>query len=79
MHALPIRGSGNEEWQANHRVLDGASYGECARADLPDPRPASANSVDENFFATCVLVGSLFLLVVVDAVSHRRRGSSRHW
>ncbi|HZW92834.1 MAG TPA: hypothetical protein VFF64_07770 [Candidatus Eremiobacteraceae bacterium] len=28
-----------------------------------------ANSVDENFLATCVLVGSLFLLVVVDAVS----------
>ena len=27
-----------------------------------------ADSVDENFFATCVLVGSLFLLVVVDAV-----------
>jgi hypothetical protein len=29
----------------------------------------SANSVDENLFATCVLVGSLFLLMVVDAVS----------
>ena len=28
-----------------------------------------ADSVDENFFATCVLVGSVFLLVVVDAVS----------
>ncbi len=28
-----------------------------------------ANSVDENLFVTCVLVGSLFLLVVVDAVS----------
>jgi len=28
-----------------------------------------ANSVDENLFASCVLVGSLFLLVVVDAVS----------
>ena len=28
-----------------------------------------AKSVDENLFATCVLVGSLFLLVVVDAVS----------
>lgn len=28
-----------------------------------------ANSVDENLFATCVLVGSLFLLMVVDAVS----------
>ncbi|MGB2606780.1 MAG: hypothetical protein ACLP00_20300 [Terracidiphilus sp.] len=28
-----------------------------------------ANSVDENLFATCVLIGSLFLLVVVDAVS----------
>ena len=28
-----------------------------------------ANNVDENLFATCVLVGSLFLLVVVDAVS----------
>ena len=28
-----------------------------------------ANNVDENIFATCVLVGSLFLLVVVDAVS----------
>jgi hypothetical protein len=28
-----------------------------------------ANCVDENFFATCVLVDSLFLLVVVDAVS----------
>jgi hypothetical protein len=28
-----------------------------------------ANSVDENLFATCVLVGSLFVLVVVDAVS----------
>jgi len=28
-----------------------------------------ANSVDENLFATCVLVGFLFLLVVVDAVS----------
>ena len=28
-----------------------------------------ANSVVENLFATCVLVGSLFLLVVVDAVS----------
>ena len=28
-----------------------------------------ANSVDENLFATCILVGSLFLLVVVDTVS----------
>jgi len=28
-----------------------------------------ANSVDENLFATCVLVGSVFLLVAVDAVS----------
>jgi hypothetical protein len=28
-----------------------------------------ANSVDENLFATFVLVGFLFLLVVVDAVS----------
>ena len=28
-----------------------------------------ANSVDESLFATCVLVGSLFLLVLVDAVS----------
>ena len=28
-----------------------------------------ANGVDENLFATCVLVGSLFLLVVVDALS----------
>ena len=28
-----------------------------------------ANSVDQKLFATCVLVGSLFLLVVVDAVS----------
>ena len=28
-----------------------------------------ANRVDENLFATCVLIGSLFLLVVVDAVS----------
>ena len=28
-----------------------------------------ADSVDENFVATCVLVGSVFLLMVVDAVS----------
>ena len=28
-----------------------------------------ANGIDENLFATCVLVGSLFLLMVVDAVS----------
>jgi hypothetical protein len=28
-----------------------------------------ANSIDENLFATCVLVGSLFLLLMVDAVS----------
>ena len=28
-----------------------------------------ADSLDENLFATCVLVGSLFLLVVVDAIS----------
>ena len=28
-----------------------------------------ANSVDENLFASGVLIGSLFLLVVVDAVS----------
>ena len=28
-----------------------------------------ANSLDENLFAACVLVGALFLLVVVDAVS----------
>jgi hypothetical protein len=28
-----------------------------------------ANSLDENLFANCVLVGSLFLFVVVDAVS----------
>jgi hypothetical protein len=28
-----------------------------------------ANSVDENLLATCVLVGALFLLVVVDAIS----------
>jgi hypothetical protein len=30
---------------------------------------AHANGIDENLFATCVLVGSLFLLMVVDAVS----------
>ena len=29
----------------------------------------SANSGDENLVATCVLVGSLFLLLVVDAIS----------
>jgi hypothetical protein len=69
MHALLIRGSGNEEKQANHRVLDGTNYGEFARADLPDSPPASRQRVVENLFATCVLVGSLFLLVVVDAVS----------
>ena len=28
-----------------------------------------ADSADENLFATCVLVGSLFLLAVVDALS----------
>ena len=28
-----------------------------------------ANSLDENFFATCVLVGLLLLLVAVDGVS----------
>ena len=28
-----------------------------------------ANSVDENLFATFALVGSFFLLVVIDAVS----------
>jgi hypothetical protein len=28
-----------------------------------------ADSADENLFATCVLVGSLFLLVVVDAIT----------
>ncbi len=28
-----------------------------------------ANSVDENLFATFVLIGSVFLLVVVDAIS----------
>jgi len=28
-----------------------------------------AHNVDENLFATCVLVGALFLLLVVDAVS----------
>ena len=38
-----------------------------------------ANSVDENLFATFVLVGSLFLLVVVDVRKHRGRTSSRHW
>ena len=38
-----------------------------------------ANSVDENLFATCVLVGSLFLLVVVDARQHRGRGRIRRW
>ena len=29
----------------------------------------SANSGDENLVATCVIVGSLFLLLVVDAIS----------
>ena len=38
-----------------------------------------ANSVDENLFATFVLVGSLFLLVVVDVRKHRGRTSSRYW
>jgi hypothetical protein len=28
-----------------------------------------ANSLDENLFANCVLIGSLFLFVVVDAVT----------
>ena len=69
MHALPIRGSGNEEKQANRRVLDGTNYGEFARLIYPILLLLRANSVDENLFATCVLVGSLFLLVVVDAVS----------
>ena len=38
-----------------------------------------ANSVDENLFATCVLVGSLFLLVVVDAVSIVVAEAARPW
>ena len=29
----------------------------------------SASSVDENLFATCVLIGSLLILVVVNAVT----------
>jgi hypothetical protein len=37
------------------------------------------NNVDENLFATCVLVGSLFLLVVVDAVSIVVAEAVRHW
>jgi hypothetical protein len=28
-----------------------------------------ANSLDENLFANCVLIGSLFLFVVLDAVT----------
>jgi len=36
-----------------------------------------ANTLDENLFATCLLVGSVFLLVVVDAVSIVV-GSTRH-
>jgi len=28
-----------------------------------------ANGIDENLFATCVLVGSIFLLLVVDTAS----------
>jgi hypothetical protein len=41
-----------------------------------------ANSVDENLFATCVLIGSLFLLMVVDAVSivvAKAVGTGRRW
>ena len=38
-----------------------------------------ANSVDENLFATCVLVGPLFLLVVVDEVSIVVAEAVRRW
>ena len=69
MHASAIRSSGNEAEQANCRVLDDANYGECVGLIYPTHLLLRANSVDENLFATCVLVGSLFLLVVVDAVS----------
>jgi len=35
----------------------------------PIHRLIHASSVDEDLFATCILVGSLFLLLVLDAVS----------
>ena len=38
-----------------------------------------ANSVDKNFFAACVPVGSLFLLVVVDEVSIVVAEAVRRW
>jgi hypothetical protein len=69
MHASAIGGSGNEDEHSNQKVLDGANYGERAGADVPIHLLLRTHSVDENLFATCVLVGSLFLLVVLDAVS----------
>ena len=69
MHASPIRGSGNEDEPSNHRVLDGVTMVNVLGLIYPIHLLLRANSVDENLFATCVLVGSLFLLVVVDAVS----------
>ncbi len=35
----------------------------------PINRLVHSTSVDEDLFATCVLIGSLFLLLVVDAVT----------
>ncbi|MGO9677374.1 MAG: hypothetical protein ACLPW4_09000 [Candidatus Sulfotelmatobacter sp.] len=69
MHASPIRGSGNEDEQSNPEFWTVLTMVNVLGLIYPIHLLLRANSVDENLFATCVLVGSLFLLVVVDAVS----------
>jgi len=61
MHTLPIRGSGNEEKQATE-FWPALTMVNLRALIYPIPLLLRANSVDENLFATCVHVGSLFCL-----------------
>jgi len=49
--------------------VDGSSLSQCLALIYPINFLLRANSVDENLFATFVLIGSSFLLLVVDALS----------
>jgi hypothetical protein len=62
MHALPIRGSGNEEMQTTTEFWTALTMVNLLGLIYSIHLLLRANSVDENLFATCVLVGSLFLI-----------------
>ena len=69
MHASHIRGSGNEKNKRTSEFWMVLALVNVLAFIYPINLLLRANGVDENFFATCVFIGSVFLLMVVNALS----------